>query len=200
MQLIHQLVSQTQTSQLACTSYVTQITALGTYTLRVSLLHHKQHAHRISLDRCSITNSMRTTFLQTGAQSQIACTLHVSQTAIASVTYTQSAIDIADHSVAQCFTHSRDTALTLTALSQQIAHDTFTQHVLTITTIGLHNATARARTHAHLCTPLHIHLYIFMHIIAYTLIHIHAHQYINKHTDRQSCTPQYQQHCTHYSV
>jgi len=124
----------------------------------------------------------------------------VSQTAIASVTYAQSAIDIADHSVAQCFTHSRDTALTLTALSQQIAHDTFTQHVLTITTIGLHNATARACTHTLLCTPLHIHLYIFMHIIAYTLIHIHAHQYINKHTDRQSCTPQYQQHCTHYSV
>ena len=105
----------------------------------------------------------------------------MSQTAIASVTYTQSAIDIADHSVAQCFTHSRDTALTLTALSQQIAHDTFTQHVLTITTIGLHNATARACTHTHLCTPLHIHLYIFMHTS--TSINIqtdnHVHHSIN---------------------
>ena len=131
----------------------------------------------------SITNSMCITFLQSCVQSQIACTLHVSQTAITLVTYTQSAIGIAGHSVAQCFTYSRDITLTLTALSQQIAHDTFTQHVLTITTIGLPNATARARTHTHLCTPLHIHLYIFMPIIAYTLIHIHAHQYINKHTD-----------------
>jgi hypothetical protein len=85
---------------------------------------------------------------------------------------------------------------------------TFTWHRINTYSIvsadsSRHIHTARAHNHNNRvaqchCTRLHTHT--LMHAIAHTLIHIHAHQYINKHTDRQSCTPQYQQHCTHYSV
>ena len=99
----------------------------------------------------------------------------MSQTAIALVTYTQSAIGIAGHSVAQCFTYSRDITLTLTALSQQIAHDTCTQHVLTM--LGeTHSVTPSHLQQQGCIMPLHApaHTHTLVHAIAYTLIHIHA--------------------------